>query len=269
MSKKQSTTDRQLRLYQQGQGELQALPLPAAPPLTAPRSASDPPPPDQLQAAVETLAELLRRHAAGRGQSAETVLAQWCADYLSSLRHLQPLRAAPLAGLSLLVEAAAPGLAAYASQSSSNPDLLGSTLLAGVKNPAAWQPWVLPWPAALERARQFIPNGGEVAATRWLDAARAARQDGQPVSLSPAQPFDRWSVTVRPYLTPLVIGPPLTDGSTLTLAMAAQFPAWLRESDRLRLAWSPQTPPLIRVIQQLTAHLYRLTPHLPPELTPC
>lgn len=266
MSKKQPIIDRQLRLYQQGQGEVQALPLPTTKAATPRRLSPDPPPPDQLQAAVETLAGLLKQQRAASGQSAETALAQWCADYLTSLRHLQPLRTAPLTGLTVLVEAAAPGLAAYAGQPASNPDLLGQTLLASTENPADWQPWVLPWPEALERARQFIPNGGEVAATRLLDAARAARQDGQAITLPPAQPVETWSATVRPYLPPLVIGPPLTHGSSLTLAVAAQFPAWLRKTDRLRLAWSPETPPVIRAIQQLNAHLYRLTPHLSPEL---
>lgn len=269
MPKKQPTTDNQLRLYQQGQGEVQALPLPPTPPPPIPRSSADPPPPDQLQSAVEMLAGLLRQQSAGSGQSAETVLGRWCAAYLASLRHLQPLRAAPLAGLTVLVEAAAPGLAVYAAQAGSNPDLLGQTLLASTENPAAWRPWVLPWPDALARARQFIPNGGEVAAARLLAAASAARQDGQALTLQPAQPFESWSAAVRPYLLPLVIGPPLTHGSTLALASAAQFPAWLRETDRLRLAWSPETPPVIRAIQQLNAQLYRLTPHLPPGLALC
>lgn len=269
MPKKQPTTDNQLRLYQQGQGEVQALPLPTTPPPLISRSSADPPAPDRPPAAVETLVDLLRQHRAGSGQHAETVLAHWCAAYRRSLRYGQPLRAAPLAGLTVLVEAAAPGLTVYAAQAGSNPDLLGQTLLASTENPAAWQPWVLPWPDALERARQFIPNGGEVAATRLLDAARAARQDGQALTLQPAQPFESWSAAVRPYLLPLVIGPPLTHGSTLTLASAAQFPAWLRETDRLRLAWSPETPPVIRAIQQLNAQLYRLTPHLPPGLALC
>jgi hypothetical protein len=215
------------------------------------------------------LAGLLRQYSTTDNQSAETVLTRWCADYLSSLRQMQPLRDAPLAGLTALVEAAAPGLASYAGQSGSNPDLLGQTLRACAETPAVWQPWTSGWPEAQQRAEQFIPNGRELAATRLLAAARAARQDGRAVSLQPAQPFETWSAAVQPYLTPLVIGPPLTSGSSLTLAVAARFPAWLRETDRLRFAWSPQTPPVIRAIQQLNAHLYRLTPHLSPEDFPC
>ena len=102
-----------------------------------------------------------------------------------------------------------------------------------------------------------------------LEAAQAARQDGQAVSLQPGQSFETWYRMVEPYLKPLVIGPPFTLGSTLTLAVAAQFPTWLCATDRLRFAWPPDLPPVVLVGQQLNARLYRLTPHLPPELHRC
>ena len=111
------------------------------------------PTPDRLSAAVDTLAALVRRRAAGSSDTAAVVLETWLTDYQTSLTTLRPLQDAPPAGLTLLVEAAAPGLAAYAGQQDSNPDLIGPTLLACVDDPAPWQRWVPAWAEALERAR--------------------------------------------------------------------------------------------------------------------
>jgi hypothetical protein len=144
-----------------------------------------------------------------------------------------------------------------------NPDILGQAFLAGVGSPRSWQQFFPGWPACLRLARELIPDPAAATAEVYEQLAQAhirARSIGAEIeTLQPGEneTWAAWFEALEPYYEPLLVGPGLIFSSTMLLALASRFPAWITRNGLIRFAWPDiEVDPVLSRITSITAMLY-------------
>ncbi len=158
----------------------------------------------------------------------------------------------------ILLESAAPGLDVYGQQTDLNPDVIGQVFVTCLQPGPVWEQYFpASWSMALARAKEAIPDGNELIYHELAEAVLRARNDGHAMQLLPGQNWPEWFQTVRPYVDPIFIGPPLISSGVELLAAAAQFSDWALKAGLVKFIWEPADP-LLRQLANINVLLFRL-----------
>jgi hypothetical protein len=160
----------------------------------------------------------------------------------------------------LLLESAAAGLEGI----NYNPDVIGRVVVTCL-NPGYHSPWwgYFPdWRVAQTTAQAALPEAHEWVYLVLAEAAWRARAAGHTIELTPGHNYADWYGQIRPYVEPLVIGPPLVSSSVELLAAASQFPDWPLKTGLVTFTWDPELEPLIQSLININVMLFGLNHYL-------
>jgi hypothetical protein len=144
-----------------------------------------------------------------------------------------------------------------------NPDILGQAFLAGVGSPRSWQQFFPGWPACVRLARELIPDPAAATAEVYEQLAQAhirAHSIGMKIETPQPGRDETWPVwfdALNPFYDPLIIGPGVIFSSSMLLALASRFPAWITRNGLIKFVWPDIAPdPVLSRITSITAMLY-------------
>ena len=160
----------------------------------------------------------------------------------------------------LLLESAAAGLEGL----STNPDVIGRVVVTCL-NPGHRSDWLRyfpDWITAQTTAQATLPEAHERVYLVLAEAAWRARAAGHTIALNPGHNYEIWFEQIRPYIEPLVIGPPLVSSSVELLAAASQFPDWALKTGLVTFTFDPALEPLIGSLININVMLFGLNHYL-------
>ena len=160
----------------------------------------------------------------------------------------------------LLLESAAGGL----EEIGYNPDVIGRVVVTCL-NPghrSDWWRYFPDWITVQTTAQAALPEAHEWVYLVLAEAAWRARAAGHSVELEPGVNYEIWYEQIRPYVEPLVIGPPLVSSSVELLAAASQFPDWALKTGLVTFTFDPALEPLIGSLININVMLFGLNGYL-------
>ncbi|GIK40459.1 MAG: hypothetical protein BroJett011_42920 [Chloroflexota bacterium] len=140
-----------------------------------------------------------------------------------------------------------------------NPDLIAQVFVACLRPGPEWWPYVPPWPVAQRLAEQLLPDPIDMIEEALTDAGIAYRvaTGYPPPETMRAKNWGEWFSLIYPYLGTLLIGPNFINSSTMLLALAARFPAWIRQGHLIHFHMNDDVP-IIHTMFEITAMLQGL-----------
>jgi hypothetical protein len=144
-----------------------------------------------------------------------------------------------------------------------SPDILGQAFIASLGYPQTWLNFFPAWSSCIALARDIVPdNAAETIYNELGQAHLRAHLDGVDVDTPQPGEDDTWGVwleAIKPYYEPPLVGPGVIFSSTMLLALASRFPAWIVRNGLIRFVWPDiVADPVLNNLTSITAMLYGL-----------